>query len=453
VARGGGTKPVFHFLAGALAGASAAILYESLVARRGLDPRLVRGSREDPDLPATVLVPGILGSELIRPDGAEAWLNAGNALGHHDLRLPLRLPLAESRDELRPGGLIGVDSVLPRIFGFTEYADLLDFLQAAGFSRDQRKGDYRGAIHHVFTYDWRRCIADSARQLGEYLDELAKRRGDPEARFNLIGHSMGGLVARYYLRYGDAEPACGLPVTWAGARRIANLILVATPSGGSIPALDALLHGDRVGFSSTTLASDVIGRMPAIYELLPPPEARPLVVPGEGPQAADLLDPALWERHGWGPYAPAARARGSDGSRAEEKAFLAAVLERARLVRDALAAAPQTPCPVRVLLLGGDCLPTLARAIVPAGRGQVRFQPASPEEADLMLEDGDGRVTRASVLAAHLPQAETSEHGCGIAEVRHAFFGAADHHGIYREPTFQSLLLRVLLRPHRRSLP
>ena len=453
MARAQGVRPVVHFLAGALAGASAAILYESVLARRGLDPRLIRASREDPDLPATVLVPGILGSELIRPDGAEAWLNSGNALGHHDLRLPLRLPLSASRDELRPGGLVGVDSVLPRIFGFTEYADLLDFLQAAGFSRDQRKGGQQGAIHHVFTYDWRHCIADSARRLGERLDELAERRGDPDARFNLIGHSMGGLVARYYLRFGGAEPAAGMPVSWAGARRIANLILVATPSGGSIPALDAVLHGDRVGFSSTTLASDVIARMPSIYQLLPPPETRPLVVPGKGPQAVDLLDPALWERHGWGPYSNSPRLRGVNGSRAEEKAFLAAVLERARLVRDALASAPATPCPVRVLLLGGDCLPTLARALQPAGDGLLRFQPASPAEADVMLEDGDGRVTRASALAAHLPQAEGSEHGCGLAEVRHAFFGAADHHGIYREPTFQSLLLRVLLRPLRPQRP
>jgi len=440
-----------HFLAGALAGASAAILYESVAARRGLDPRLVRASREDPELPATVLVPGILGSELIRPDGAEAWLNTGNALGHHDLRLPLRLPLTESRDELRPGGLVGVDSLLPRIFGFTEYADLLDFLEAAGFARDQRNGGQRGAIHHVFTYDWRRCIAEAARRLGEYLDELAAQRGEPDARFNLIGHSMGGLVARYYLRYGGQEPAPGLPVSWAGARRIANLILVATPSGGSIPALDAVLHGDRVGFSSTTLACDVIARMPSIYQLLPPPETRPLVVPGEGPQAADLLDPALWERHGWGPYSSGGRPRGANGSRAEERAFLAAVLERARLVRAALSYTPQTPCPARVLLLGGDCLPTLARALQPAGDGLLRFQPASAAEADAMFEDGDGRVTRASALAAHLPQAEGSEFGCGIAEVRHAFFGAADHHGIYREPTFQSLLLRVLLRPLRRS--
>src|SRR5258706_5950362 len=70
-----------------------------------------------------------------------------------------------------------------------------------------------------------------------------------------------------------------------------------------------------------------------------------------------------------------------------------------------------------------------------------------------MYEAGDGRVTRASVLASHLPGAEDTDTGSGIAEVTQAFFGSADHHGIYSEPTFQSLLLRLLLRPGPRRGP
>jgi hypothetical protein len=38
---------------------------------------------------------------------------------------------------------------------------------------------------------------------------------------------------------------------------------------------------------------------------------------------------------------------------------------------------------------------------------------------------------------------------CGLPEVSQVFVGAADHHGIYSEPTFQSLLLRMLLMPAR----
>jgi hypothetical protein len=66
-----------------------------------------------------------------------------------------------------------------------------------------------------------------------------------------------------------------------------------------------------------------------------------------------------------------------------------------------------------------------------------------------MFEAGDGRLTRASVLAQHLLAPDEDEAACGLPEVAQVMFGSADHHGIYREPTFQSIMLRQLLRPTR----
>ena len=107
---------------------------------------------------------------------------------------------------------------------------------------------------------------------------------------------------------------------------------------------------------------------------------------------------------------------------------------------------------MRVVILGGDCLPTPARALVQEPRGTPpRLEPWTRAEADLLLEAGDGRVTRASALGAHLPGADDSESGTGYDEVTEAVFGDAEHHGIYAEPTFQSLLLRLLLRRDRRA--
>jgi hypothetical protein len=99
------------------------------------------------------------------------------------------------------------------------------------------------------------------------------------------------------------------------------------------------------------------------------------------------------------------------------------------------------------VVLGGDCLPTLARAIVADLPGlPPRLEPVTRRESEWMFEAGDGRVTRDSVLASHLPGAVDSETGSGFLEASQVFFGAADHHGIYQEPTFQNLLLRMLLR-------
>ncbi|HEY5908586.1 MAG TPA: hypothetical protein VIZ31_11110 [Vicinamibacteria bacterium] len=451
-------EALWYFVGGLAAGAASAVLAQALVSRRPLDPALLGPACDDPEAPPVVVVPGILGSELRKPDGTHLWLNIRNALGAHDLTLPFALPFTESRDDLVPGGLIGADQVLPRVFGFTEYADLLDLLASAGYARANGQPDAacRRACH-VFTYDWRRDLVESARLLGAWLDERASALGEPELRFDLIGHSMGALVARYFLRYGTADLEPGAPVTWAGARRLRSLTLVAPPNGGSIGALEAIVNGSRVGLSYTTLAASVVARMPSIYQLLPPRATRPLLDGRRHELDADLHELSTWDRLGWGPFRPFPQRRREDEAETSREReahvrFLEAALARARAFQEALAARPESPCPVRVTLLGGDCLPTPARVIVQGPRGTApRFEPWTRTEAQVLLEAGDGRVTRASAAGSHLPGAEDSATGTGFDEVAQAVFGDAEHHGIYAEPTFQSLLLRQLLRPRRRS--
>jgi pimeloyl-ACP methyl ester carboxylesterase len=446
--RGGWLMP---FLAGVLAtGAGWVVSHALSPRRRGLDPRLFRDDGASGQPNPVVVVPGIMGSGLVRPDGTPVWLNLRNALGHFNLSLPLSLPLSESKDDLEPAALlVGTDARVPRMFGFTEYYDLLEILEAAGF-RTVAESDASQPSYHVFTYDWRRDIVEAARRLHDTLDRLAHEHGDPGLRFNVIGHSMGGLVARYYLRYGTAEPADDQPVTWAGARRIRNLIVVATPSGGAIHSLEGLLFGSRVGLSYTTLAAPVIARMPSVYQLLPPKGVGSLLTHELEPLDADLHDIETWRRFGWGPYAPSTvrRLSGFADDAETYEPHLAAVLGRAAALHRALGRAPAQPCPARVLVVGGDCLPTLARAVVPEKEGlPPRFEPRNRTEADAMFEAGDGRVTRDSLMATHLARAEDEGEQCGIPEATRVVIGSADHHGIYREPTFQSILMRVLLRP------
>ena len=127
-----------------------------------------------------------------------------------------------------------------------------------------------------------------------------------------------------------------------------------------------------------------------------------------------------------------------------------ACLLLAQEIQSALVRAPDSTCPIRVTLVGGDCLPTLGHALLADQPKAIpRFHARSRMESELLFEAGDGRVTRSSALASHLAPA-ASELGTGVPEVSQMFFGNADHHGIYGEITFQSLLLRLLLRPPRR---
>src|SRR5262249_15376893 len=201
------------FLAGMVTAGAGLVLWHALGGRRRLlDPRLIRGANaRDGDVPPAVIVPGIMGSGLLRKDGTHVWLNLRNAVGQYNLSLPFVLPLSESHDDLQPGSLLGTEYRLPRMFGFTEYYDLLELLESAGFQPARRTGG-RGLVHHVFAFDWRRDLVEAVRRLDETLEALADARGDRDARFNLIGHSMGGLLARSYLPFPPAGPHPRLPL-------------------------------------------------------------------------------------------------------------------------------------------------------------------------------------------------------------------------------------------------
>ena len=95
----------------------------------------------------------------------------------------------------------------------------------------------------TFRYDSLRSIAESGSLLAQALDE-ASRRFDPEGRDHcfdrvvVVGHSMGGLVAKAAL--GALERRCPGPLrTWADrggptrASRVGRYVFIATPHRGA----------------------------------------------------------------------------------------------------------------------------------------------------------------------------------------------------------------------------
>ena len=108
---------------------------------------------------------------------------------------------------------------------------------------------------------WRLDNRVSARRFAEaaagWLDQ--RRRHHPDARLILIGHSMGGLVARYFIE------------VLSGWRDTKMLITLGTPHRGSVKALDFLSNGLRKRLGPLTLLdlSQVIESFPSVYQLLP----------------------------------------------------------------------------------------------------------------------------------------------------------------------------------------
>lgn len=115
----------------------------------------------------------------------------------------------------------------------------------------------------LFPYDWRLSNRYNGRRLQEVAGTALERWQSQGGRFAdakliLIAHSMGGLVARWYLdRLG-------------GAAVTRKLITLGTPHRGALKALEQLVNGVRKGpgpfkANLTSFAAS----LPSLHQLLP----------------------------------------------------------------------------------------------------------------------------------------------------------------------------------------
>jgi pimeloyl-ACP methyl ester carboxylesterase len=165
-----------------------------------------------------------------------------------DIRLPISGNFAANRDNLVASDIIRSIKFFKFLPETEIYERLIDALQTRGGYREAKwstatRKDYQDTFY-VFPYDWRSDNVESARLLIRRIETLKRRLGKPDLKFNVIAHSMGGLIARYAAMYGNADLPSGVPTpTWAGARHFDKVFLLGTPNEGSVSALNALLNG------------------------------------------------------------------------------------------------------------------------------------------------------------------------------------------------------------------
>jgi pimeloyl-ACP methyl ester carboxylesterase len=192
-----------------------------------------------PDL--VVLLPGITGSVLER-DGKEIWAPSAGAVLRGLLsfgRSVRRLELVDD-DPTRPDlgdGVVATRLVpdvhlLPGFWKIDGYSGIESFLLGT-FELT------RGQNYHPFPYDWRRDNRASASRLqascAQWLGDWRARSGNDNAQLVLVGHSMGGLVARYFVE------ALG------GWKQTRAVVTFGTPYYGSLNAIDFLVNGFHKG--------------------------------------------------------------------------------------------------------------------------------------------------------------------------------------------------------------
>lgn len=439
---------------------------------------------ETPHRNPVILIPGLLGSKLVDAEsGRVVWgafesgyVNPDTAEGARLVGLPLH---AETALSAEPDSVVSrgsIDRMVVRLVGLplelTAYAQVLQALGVGGY-RDEdlaRGGGVDWGDRHFtcfqFDYDWRLDISETARKLARFIQEkrryvqqeIRRRFGivDYDVRFDLVAHSMGGLVARYYLRYGAQPlPADGsLPeVDWSGSRYVQRLVLVATPNAGSLDALQALVKGYRPAVFLPRYAPALLGTMPSIYQLLPRGRHRALL-DEQGKPVKSISSPALWESRGWGLADPRQDEMLShlmpeiDDAGARRRLALAhqaRLLQRAQQFAAAMDAPVARPASVEYFLIAGDAEDTPA-AFRSDAAGRLQTAEYGP---------GDGVVLRSSALLDE----RRRRRGTLKSPIRwdRVLFLFADHLGLTRDPAFIDNLLYYLLEsnpgPPRKARP
>jgi pSer/pThr/pTyr-binding forkhead associated (FHA) protein len=192
-----------------------------------------------------VFVPGFMASELWR--GSEMlWPNVMTMFTKPELyRYPSEEPITAPR-------LVSEMVIVPNFIKLERHNELGDFLcEGLGYER--------GKDFLEFPWDWRLDLRVVARQLAERIASWRQEAGGSQQPVTIIAHSMGCLIARYY-------------VEKLGGRSVVNrLILMGGPHNGTPKTLQAFAAFGKQSliYSLAEQFQRAIASLPPVYTMLP----------------------------------------------------------------------------------------------------------------------------------------------------------------------------------------
>jgi pimeloyl-ACP methyl ester carboxylesterase len=323
-----------------------------------------------------IILPGITGSVLSKNDKViwdasyKAIFNAiTNPSALYSMKLvnddPVIDDLGDGVRALRIASDFHLLPGLSKIDGYTALRRMIfrDFEVIEG-SVDVAKP----ANYFEFPYDWRRDNRYSARKLKELVDEhltrWRKHTGMTDAQVILIGHSMGGLISRYYLEVLEG---------WCNCKA---LITFGTPFRGSVNAVDSLVNGTRQLHLDLT---DVMRTFTSVYQLLP---IYPMLNTGNGFVRVNEVETL--------PNLPSSK-----------------VIEGLSFLREIEAKVDENRKNPEYLTKGYKIIPvvgtrqkTKQSALLADGKLKTSYE--SPDSVPAFLADGDGTVPRVSAIPIEL---------------------------------------------------
>lgn len=223
--------------------------------------------------PSVVVIPGLMGSKLRNNDrcantDSELWPNVAELIrswnDEHLRPLILKPNGSEpesSCDQIYNAGVIREISLGPATVKQV-YGPLIEYLQTVGFEV------------YPFDYDWRLDLRQTADRLDEFIDRVVNETG----RVSIVDHSLGGLLARYYVTSSPTRAA-----------KVEQVISIGTPFLGAPKALKLIRWGDplpvnflwlELGLLNPERSKEIAQNSPVAYQILP--SARYFLVNGGG---------------------------------------------------------------------------------------------------------------------------------------------------------------------------
>ncbi|MGI8543805.1 MAG: esterase/lipase family protein [Aridibacter sp.] len=434
-----------------------AVIYKDAKMRKGKRP--------------IIIIPGILGSELVNSETKEKVWFSFKRSGKDDLDLPITTSLRASRDKLVAGDIIReVDlKLLPNI---KVYQGLINSLEKYGGYEEASWDDPPQNIKDkffVFPYDWRRDNVETAQILIKKIDELKRKTKNPNIKFNVLAHSMGGLIARYAAMYGAADLPVGVPKpNWIGERYFSKIFFFGTPNEGSMETIDAVLKGtSSIGAGTElpfirNLSPLDIATMPSIFQLLPHPKTEHFYDEDLKDLRVNLYDVETWRKYNWSVYSDDKYLKDfSPAELGKFERYFETVLNRAQKFHQALDAFTSKRVSVGMFIIGGDCIETLDAVVLykngmddkwttltkPHSFKNSKGEKVSDEMLrKIMIAPGDGRVTRRSTLAETLADSRRrSILFDSLLPLTSALFVCENHDDITSNPTIQNNFLTALV--------
>lgn len=211
-----------------------------------------------PDL--VILLPGITGSVLTNAKGKDVWGASAGVVWRAITSLGGSITGLELADDQVDDGvtatrLVPDVTVVPGLIKIDGYSRVSEYLV-------KQLGLVEGQNFHAFPYDWRRDNRISAKRLESqamsWLNHWRASSGHADAKLVLIGHSMGGLISRYFIE------------CLGGWQHTRTLMTLGTPHRGSLNAVGFLANGMKKGIGPLGLdLSPLLRSLTSVYQLLP----------------------------------------------------------------------------------------------------------------------------------------------------------------------------------------